>query len=63
MKKFTILGLGWLGYPLSKKLQNEYHIKASIRNDEKKVDFKNDINSNYELYVLNENNLENLGFF
>lgn len=62
MEKFTILGLGWLGYPLSKKLKNQFHIKASVRNQEKILDFKDDVNSNYEVFVLNENNLENLEF-
>ena len=62
MNRFAILGLGWLGYPLSKKLQEKYHIKASVRNEERKLDFKDDINSNYEVFVLNEQNLENLDF-
>lgn len=62
MNRFTILGLGWLGYPLSKKLTKKYYIKASVRSEEKTLEFKDDINSNYEIFVLNEQNLENLKF-
>lgn len=66
MKTFTILGLGWLGHPLSYKLKNMYKIKASVRSDERLSSFKDELKkdninqNNFELYVLNEYNLENL---
>ena len=66
MKTFTILGLGWLGHPLSYELKNKYKIKASVRNDERLASFKDELKkddidqNNFELYVLNEYNLENL---
>ena len=41
MKKFTILGTGWLGFELAKQLKNKYEVIVSARNDEKLVEYKN----------------------
>jgi len=61
MKTFSILGLGWLGYPLSKKLESKFNIKCSIRNEQKLNEIKDDIKKEeYEAFILNENNLTNL---
>jgi nucleoside-diphosphate-sugar epimerase len=54
MKRFTILGTGWLGFELAKVLKKDYLIKVSSRNEEKiKIYEKEGLSS----YILNENNL------
>ena len=42
MKKFTILGTGWLGFELAKqkKNKNKYEIVVSARNDDKLFQFR-----------------------
>jgi len=39
MKTFSILGTGWLGYALAKKLKKDFLVKVSIRNKEKEKEF------------------------
>lgn len=54
MKRFTILGTGWLGFELAKVLKNDYLIKVSSRNEEKIKMYEEEGLSSY---ILNENNL------
>lgn len=53
MKIFTVLGTGWLGLELAKKLKSSYKIKVSIRDEEKLKLYENE---GFSSYVLNENN-------
>ena len=57
MKKFTILGTGWLGFELAKSFKDLYKIKVSSRNEEKLKIYEDEGLSSY---VLNENHLESL---
>jgi nucleoside-diphosphate-sugar epimerase len=58
MKKiFSILGTGWLGLTLAKKLRYFYNVKVSIRSEEKKQIM---INEGLDPYLLNEDILEYL---
>lgn len=57
MKKFTILGTGWLGFSLAQKLKNEYLVKVSYRNKEKETLLKKE---GLIPFFLDENNLGNL---
>jgi len=57
MKSITILGTGWLGFALAKSLKQNYKVKVSIRNLDKK-DLM--INEGLIPYLLNEENLDNL---
>ncbi|MCP4971525.1 MAG: GDP-L-fucose synthase [Arcobacter sp.] len=59
-KRLSILGAGWLGLSLAKKLKNDFKIKVSIKDDYKKQKI---MNYDLESYILNENNfnfLDNL---
>ncbi len=51
MKKFTILGAGWLGFELAKELKNKYEVIVSARNNEKLLEYKN---LGFVSYILNE---------
>ena len=51
MKKFTILGTGWLGFELAHQLKNQFKIKVSARNEEKSKFFEN---FGFSSFVLNE---------
>lgn len=51
MKKFTILGTGWLGFELAHQLKNQFTIKVSARNEEKSKFFEN---FGFSSFVLNE---------
>ncbi len=57
MKKFTILGTGWLGFELAKQLKNKYEVIVSARNDEKLVEYKN---LGFNSYILNEYHFSHL---
>lgn len=57
MKTFSILGTGWLGLALAKKLKKDYHVKVSIR-DLKKEKFM--VSEGLYPYLFDEENLENL---
>ncbi len=51
MKKFTILGAGWLGFELANQLKNKYEVIVSARNNEKLLEYKN---LGFVSYILNE---------
>ena len=53
MKKFTILGTGWLGFELAKQLKNRYEVVVSARNDDKLFQFEK---LGFVSYILNEEN-------
>lgn len=57
MKRFTILGAGWLGLELANKLKNKYEIVVSARNDEKLFEYKN---LGFVSYILNETDFSSL---
>ena len=57
MKRFTILGTGWLGFELAKNLKTFYNLKVSSRTSEKiKIYEEEGLSS----YILNEDDLESL---
>lgn len=57
MKTFSILGAGWLGYPLASFLKEKYKIKVSIKDEGKKEKFKSE---GLNPFLLNEENLDSL---
>ena len=57
MKRFTILGAGWLGLELANQLKNKYEIVVSVRNDEKLFEYSN---LGFVSYILNEEDLSSL---
>lgn len=57
MKKFTILGAGWLGFELANQLKNKYDIVLSARNNEKLLEYKN---LEFISYILNEEDFSSL---
>lgn len=57
MKSISILGTGWLGFSLAKTLKDDFKVKVSIRNSEKKSLM---INEGFFPYLLDEENLQNL---
>ena len=57
MKKFTILGAGWLGFELAKELKNKYEVIVSVRNDQKMFEYKN---LGFVSYILNEKDFSSL---
>lgn len=58
MKRFTILGAGFLGLALAQKLKENYELKLSSSNNEK-IQTLNDMDFS-KVYLFNEHNLENL---
>lgn len=54
-KTFSILGTGWLGYALASELKNDFNVKVSIKDENKKEQY---INEGLFPYLLNEQNLE-----
>ena len=56
-KTISILGTGWLGYPLALSLKQSYNVKVSIRTKQKETNFKNE---GLFPFILNEECLENL---
>ena len=57
MKRFTILGAGWLGLELANQLKNKYEIVVSARNNEKLLEYKN---LGFNSYILNEEDFSSL---
>jgi nucleoside-diphosphate-sugar epimerase len=57
MKKFTILGTGWLGFELAKRFKSTYKIIVSSRNEEKLKMYEDE---GFSPYILNEYNLKSL---
>ncbi len=57
MKTFSILGTGWLGFALAKKLKEDFLVKVSIQNGKKEKEL---VNEGLHPYLLNEENLNNL---
>ena len=53
MKTFTILGAGWLGYPLVCKLKDTYKIKVSMKDNKKEEKF---LEEGFLPFLLNEEN-------
>ncbi len=57
MKTFSILGTGWLGLALAKKLKNDFLVKVSTRDRQKEKEL---IDEGYSPYLLNEEEFDNL---
>ena len=55
MKTFTILGAGWLGFPLACELKKTYKVKVSIKDESNKEKF---INEGLIPFLLNEKNFD-----
>lgn len=55
MQTITVLGTGWLGFELAKKLKSNYKIKVSSRNEEKNKIYEEE---GFISYILNEYNFE-----
>ena len=56
-KTISILGTGWLGYPLALRLKDKYNVNVSIRTKQKEELFKGE---GLTPFLLNEEFLENL---
>lgn len=60
MKTISILGCGWLGLPLAKKLKNSYHLKVTTTTNEK---FEKLQSLGFEAFLISEKKQDNLEIF
>lgn len=54
-KTVSILGTGWLGFPLAKSFHKNFNVKVSMRDETKKQEY---INEGFIPYLLNEEKLD-----